>query len=451
MGHHLRKLAVLCAVSALGVAGPIASAHATTAMVRVETPAFASSFSTLVDRQRVTLGTDPVIKAGQSCSPDSPAAALTAAIGADGWDATYDPAATPNFRITRIKNVSVPATSPTWRWSSFVSTMYMDDPCHKPIPDGNEALFAPSCFTTTPVQQSACFTGGPLQMQIGTASPLEIAPISVAGHDTPVSVQVFETPFTPNATGGTQGNFAGSSDSVVSTDEGVSAVSKDDHRDGFAVIHFSNYGDHIIRATENGKIPVRANVCATDGQDGFCGTTKPDFNPFVTPPSPCDTTGHDGFCGTTDTSGPVAHVTNILNKQVFKKGKGPGKVKGTLDVDPNGVGTVKMRLTRVSTGRVRIKAKKSRKSKKKAKVRYRTVKRCTAWDDGTALLVTAKCGTKYAKWFPGDLTDLRDGFDYSFAMTLPSGTYTLEVSATDEDGHVDAPAPGRNVLTFTVK
>jgi hypothetical protein len=450
MGHHLRKLAVLCAVSALGVAGPTASAHASTAMVRVETPQFASSLSTLVDRQRVTLGADPVVKAGRTCLPDSPAAALSAAIGVDGWDATYDATATPAFRITRIRNVPVPATNPTWRWSSFVSTMYQADPCTTSIPDGNEALFAPSCFDATRVQAN-CFTGGPLLMQIGTASPLEIASINVAGRDAPVSVQVFETPFTPNATAGTQGNLAGSSDSVVSTDEGVSALSKDDHREGFATIHFSGSGDHTIRATENGKIPVRAKVCVTDGQDGFCGTTKPDFNPFVTPPSPCDTNGHDGFCGTTDTSGPVAHVTNILNKQVYKKGKGPGRIKGTLDVDPNGVGGVKLRLTRVSTGRVRIKAKKSRKSKKKAKVRYRTVKRCTAWDDGTALLVTAKCGTKYAKWFPGDLTDLRDGFDYSFAMTLPSGTYTLEVSATDEDGHVDAPAPGRNVLVFTVK
>src|SRR3954470_12361063 len=429
MGHHLRKLAVLGAVSALSVAGPIASAHATTAMVRVETPATASSFTAFVDRQRVTLGTDPIAKAGATCLPDSPVAALTAAIGLAAWDATYDPAATPAFRITEIRGVKVPATippatNPTWRWSSFVSTMYQADPCTTSIPDGNEALFAPSCLDATRVQ-AACFIGGPLLMQIGTASPLEIAPVNVAGHDTPVSVQVFESPFTPSPTGGTQGNFAGSSDSVVSTDEGVSALSKDDHRDGFAVIHFNNYGNHTIRATENGKIPVRANVCATDGQDGFCGTTMPDANPFVPPPSPCATNGHDGFCGTIDTSGPVAHVTNIAHKQVFKKAKGPGQVKGTLDVDPNGVGKVKLRLTRTSPKRVRIAArKKARKSsasaaakKKKAKVRYKTVKRCTAWDDTTALLETAKCGAKYGKWFEGDLTDLRDGFSYSFAMT----------------------------------
>src|SRR3954454_18382451 len=103
MGHHLRKLAVLCAVSALSVAGPIASAHATTAMVRVETPATASSFTAFVDRQRVTLGTDPIAKAGATCLPDSPVAALTAAIGND-WEASYNATATPAFVITKIKN-----------------------------------------------------------------------------------------------------------------------------------------------------------------------------------------------------------------------------------------------------------------------------------------------------------------------------------------------------------
>jgi hypothetical protein len=199
-------------------------------------------------------------------------------------------------------------------------------------------------------------------------------------------------------------------------------------------------------------------MCSTDGHDGNSGTTAVTPPPFDVGdyPAPCTTNGHDGFCGTTDTSGPVTHVTNITNKKVYKTKKGPGQVKGTIDVDPNGVGAVKLRLTRVLTTKVKVKVKTKRKkgSKKKPKTRYRykTVKRCYAWDDDSLLLLaTKKCGTKYGTWWTAELSDLRNEFSYSFAMAMPKGTYTLEVSATDEDGHVDAPAAGRNVLTFTVR
>ena len=50
-------------------------------------------------------------------------------------------AATPAFRITRIKDVLVPATSPSWRWSTFVASQYQPDPCTTSVPDGYEALF----------------------------------------------------------------------------------------------------------------------------------------------------------------------------------------------------------------------------------------------------------------------------------------------------------------------
>jgi hypothetical protein len=312
------------------------------------------------------------------------------------------------------------------------------------------------------VQQAACFTGGPLSLRIGTSSPLEVAPINVAGRRAPVSVNVTETAFTPREDGGTSGNGSGSPASTVWTDEGLQFSANDSHHEGMAVLGFDAYDQHVIRASQIGKIPVRATVCVTDGQDGYCGTTKPDFNAFDVGlyASPCTTNGRDGFCGTTDTSGPVSHVTNVVDQQKFKKKKGPGQIVGSLDPDPNAVKDVKLRLTRVVTTRVAIRAKKKKPKasrsavasakKKKAKIRYRTVKRCTAWDDGTALLETAKCGTRYGKWFPAELNDLRNAFTYSFAMTLPAGSYVLEVVATDENGFKDATAAGRNVLSFTV-
>jgi hypothetical protein len=173
-------------------------------------------------------------------------------------------------------------------------------------------------------------------------------------------------------------------------------------------------------------------------------------------PSDCATNGHDGNCGTPDTSGPVATVLNIKDKQVFKKKHGPGQVKGALALDPGGVGGVKLRLTRTVKTRVKVKVRTKKKSKKgkraKVKYRYKTVTRCTQWNDSTALLQSMrKCGTKYATWFPGEVGDPPSTFSYSFAMTLPAGTYVLEVKASDENKYPDAPAPGRNVIRFTVK
>jgi hypothetical protein len=331
-----------------------------------------------------------------------------------------------------------------------------------PVPDGSEVLVFPSC-TAPPANPNLCFTGGPLYIKVSGGTPYPTQPSAVGGNRTFVSIGVVEDVFNPN-TGAT--TIGPSTDSLVSTDEGGPAVmSNDPERLGIAFVRFTEWGNHAIRATETGKVPGRANVCATDGQDGFCGTSKPDFNAFVVEqfPSTCATNGHDGFCGTTDTSGPVTHVTNITHKRTFKKKKGPGQLAGTIDVDPNGVKDVQVRLTRVTKGRVAIKAKKKKRSsskaksravtakaKKKPKKRYKTVKRCTAWDDSTALLEPAKCGTKYGKWFPAELNDLRNGFTYTFGMTMPNGSYTLEVLAADENGAKDVAAPGRNVLTFTV-
>jgi hypothetical protein len=100
-----------------------------------------------------------------------------------------------------------------------------------------------------------------------------------------------------------------------------------------------------------------------------------------------------------------------------------------------------------------VKVKVKRKGKKaKYKYKTKTVKRCSAWDDGTLLLkTTKKCGPSAGAFFPADISDLRDGFSYSFALTLPRGSYTLEVVARDENGFKDVPTAGRNVLRFTVK
>ena len=457
MGHHARTL--LAAIAVLAATLLVSDAAlAAPALVRVETPGTQSSFQAFVNRTAVdTAGplpvTDPTTPANfATCGDDSAVAALTAAVGAG--NVTYAVAGDETVSVTSIKGLTAPVGG-DWTWTAFADSHLVKDLCHGSVPAGTEVLFFPGCPTAT-TPQASCFTGGALYMRIGTDGLYPTAPYSVPVAKAPVESTIIAA--------WTDGSIKPTVEASVTTDEGYRTTSNDPHKEGLATLAFTEAGPHIVRALQPGWVPVRAPVCATDGKDGFCGTTRfvpPDFdaNNF---PSPCTTNGHDGFCGTDDTSGPAAHVTNIRNKQVFKKKKGPGQVKGTLDLDPNGVGDVKLRLTRVVTTKVAIKAKKAKKkahksaataakAKKKAKVRYRTVKTCTTWNDATALLTTAKCGTKYGKWFVADLSDLRNEFSYSFALTLPHGTYTLEVSATDENGSKDAPAPGRNVLVFTVQ
>jgi hypothetical protein len=446
MGHHARTLTAVVAVFATTfVVASSASAHPS--VVRVETKAGNGAF---VPRMAVDTPsgvaiteTDPLhVAADIACAADSPAAALVHALGAAQVLFTHD-AGTNGWRVRSVKGLAEPPiasgkTTPPWVWRLYVDqhAMPADEACNSaPVPVGSEVLLYQGCSAAP----NGCFPGTPLYLRVRDGGPYDIAAQLVPGRGAPVVVRTIAD--------------LGPVGATVLTDEGVSSVSlATGPLTGQTGVSFTEPGPHAITAFkgDGSRPPARMNVCVSEGNDGFCGSTRyvpPPDVPYE--PSPCATNGHDGLCGTPDTTGPTSHVTNIKHKQKFKKGRGPGKVSGTIDTDPNGVQDVRMRLTRVSTTRVRIKAKK-RSSKKKAKVRYRTVKRCTTWDEGTALLETAKCGTKYGKWFEGELNDLRNGFTYSFAMTLPAGTYTLEVEARDENKVKDLLVAGRSRLTFTV-
>lgn len=448
-------VAVVAMVVGEGVAG------ASPSVVRVESKTATGIGSAFVNRvavdaaEAVTVkdGTDPLAPSPDSttCAADSPmAAVLDAASGAAPVRVSKD-AGTGKWRIAGIKGltepaIQAPATQPAWYWRLFVDQSAVDnglasaayqDACTTTVPPGAEVLLYQACGSRT----TGCFTGTPLYARIRDGGPYDIAAQTVPGRKAPVVIRTIGDKAPTGAT--------------VTTDEGVSAVSLDSGPTyGQAQVAFTEYGPHTIMVAKGDatRPPVRMAVCVSEGNDGFCGSTRTQAPPEIpyTTPSPCATNGHDGLCGTTDTSGPVTHVTNITNKKAFKAKKGPGQVKGTIDVDPNGVKDVQLRLTRTVTVKTKVKVK-TKKKTKKPKYRTKTVKRCSAWDDGTLLLqTTKKCGTSAGKWFPTDLSDLRNEFSYSFAMALPRGSYVLEVLSRDENGFKDAPATGRNVLKFTV-
>lgn len=442
---YARMLVLLVAVAGTAMTAQAAVAAADV-LVRVEAMPPRASPNPLLTRKAVN-PTGPLTKTAGSptCAADSPAAALDAAVGRTGWDGTFDPV-TGKLSITTILGVAAPTppADPTaqWRWVAYADQAPVADPCTDKVPPGAEALFFPQCTDRTK-PSSTCYTGGVLYGLVGDTGPLyPISPVIVPYYNAPVAVY---------ARLAEDGKIGPTIKATATSDEGYVGSTQDERGFGVASMRFSSGGPHTLTVTQPGKVPVSVPVCATDGGDGFCGSPKTQPPPQIPyGDSPCETNGRDGNCGTIDTSGPVTNVTNITQNQGFKKKKAPGQVKGTIALDPASVKDVMLRVTRVSTQRVRVKAKKPKKGQKKPKSRYKTIKRCTVWDDASALFEAAHCGAKYAKWFPADLDDLVRNFSYDFALTLPPGKYLLEVMSHDLDGHPDDVVVGRTVLTFTV-
>ena len=82
------------------------------------------------------------------------------------------------------------------------------------------------------------------------------------------------------------------------------------------------------------------------------------------------------------------------------------------------------------------------------------VRRCSAWNDSTALLGEDQVRQKYGRVVRGRVstTCATEFSSTAFDLTLPAGAYALEGPRPTRGNHKDvAAAPGRNVLTFTVK
>jgi hypothetical protein len=438
---------LLAALAVLLLAAGGASAFPTT--VRVEAPASAGGLlpRTSVDLDPAATVTRPGTAGDVTCAGDSPVAALDRATGGV-WSGTGADASA--FTVTRIKNgldTSMILVNPP-SWIAYIGAVRSRAPCTDHVPANTEVLFYPLCAAR---KATNCWTGEPMAVHL----------FDTGNFATTAENVTFGSPLAIYAMQAGGGQWGTTATALISTDEGSSVLSNATLRgDGIGFINLQNAGPHTVtvNAQDGSAPPSRLAVCSTDGGDGNCGTVRDAPPPFVVTnyPSDCLTNGHDGNCGTPDTSGPVATVINIKDRQVFKKKRGPGQVKGTLALDPNGVGGVQMRLTRTVRTRVRVKVRTRKKARKgrrvKVKYRYKTVTRCTQWNDSTALLQSMRrCGTRYGTWFAADVGDPVSTFSYGFAMTLPAGSYVLEVKASDENRYIDAPAIGRNVIRFTVK
>jgi hypothetical protein len=170
-------------------------------------------------------------------------------------------------------------------------------------------------------------------------------------------------------------------------------------------------GNHDAKATKAGAIRSnRVRICVTDGADGACGTT-----PAASAPAPSSSRGPDR-------GAPGARLAGVREKQVFRKGRGPRVLRGTVPADPSGLRAVKLRLTRRARGR------------------------CEYFSGRSERFVRTRCGRS----FPFAVGTARE-VSYLLPKRLGPGRYVLDLIAVDGAGNRDRPKRGSTRVVFTVR
>ncbi|MCW2993788.1 MAG: hypothetical protein JWQ18_1283 [Conexibacter sp.] len=367
-------------------------------------PAYAAKVSVEIEGQSVTMAPTvvdtvaSVSKAGgASCSGAVPATALDAAVGGD-WDG-------PSYGVTRITTETHPFVSGGSSWAVYVNGRFINDTvCDHALADGDKLLF----------WWSDAFAGE------GYDEPLLLSAAATATPGTPFAVTASETTtaFDPDTYEGTT-TIAPSSGATVSggTSPVTTGVS------GTASVTVGG-GPYTLVVTKANRAPARIAGCATNGADGFCGTTA-----GVAPPpaavAPCVTNGSDGRCGSPDKLAANAAITAVSEGKKYKKGGGPRQLAGKVADDPSGIADVRLRLTRNDKGA------------------------CATYDGKTEKFKTIKkCGAEHGTWFS---VGAKQDFTYLLPSKLGRGRYVLDVEVTDKAGNTTKSlARGTSRVVFTV-
>jgi hypothetical protein len=168
---------------------------------------------------------------------------------------------------------------------------------------------------------------------------------------------------------------------------------------------------------------IRSNaltVCATDGADGFCGTTTPTGQTVEPAPPPSA-----GPLVTADRVAPFSRITGIRDGQVFRRrARAPRVLRGTV-ADAGAIRTVKLRLTRRAGGA------------------------CSSYSGRRERFIGRPCGAANGFFFAigADPT-----FEYQLAERLRRGRYVLDVNAVDAAfNRDDTRRRGTNRVVFHVR
>lgn len=334
---------------------------------------------------------------GASCSGAVPATALETAVGGD-WDG-------PSYLTQRIRTEDRPF-GPNGSWSFYINGRYSNDTiCTAALAEGDKVL-----FYWTNAYANAGYDEPVLLDAPGTATP-----------GTAFTVTATETTTAFDGNGAGTSSIAPSAGATVSGGTAAATTGAD----GKAQVTVPG-GPYTLVLTKGNRAPARIAGCATNGHDGFCGTTASSTGTRTTSaPAPCVTNGHDGFCGTTDKTAPSPKITAIAEGRRFAKGKGPRQLGGTVAADGSGVADVQLRLTRNDKGK------------------------CATYDGKTEKFKTIKkCGATHGTWFGAGSNA---AWSYLLPSALPRGRYVLDVIAVDKSGNkVTRLARGTTRVVFTV-
>jgi hypothetical protein len=383
----VKKILIVLAALASLTCAPALAAGPADVTVRVE-----GSSDTLLARTAVHTTTTPVVKDGNpahSCTGTSVAGALEVGTAGDWSGSWFDSI---GYSVEMILGESHTFGSGHY-WGEFVNGVPGNGACGDELAPGDEVLFAP--LSESGPSDSPMYLQAPPTAQKG-------APFNVTVIE---KVTTYDSSFNPHTvTQPVQGASVGGSTTDAS---GVAAVTLD-----------ATTG---LRATHPGDIRTATEtVCVHDGDDGTCGTSKPDV-----PAPPCIHDGDDGLCGTPDHKATYGFIKSIREHQHFAKGNGPRELKGTSDPDPSGLKDVQLRLTK------------------------RVGKRCFTFS-GTKLRFVAmkRCGARRGTWFSiGSKAD----WSYLLPNKLGRGRYVLDLKTIDGAGNADAQlARTRNRVVFFV-
>jgi hypothetical protein len=169
-------------------------------------------------------------------------------------------------------------------------------------------------------------------------------------------------------------------------------------------------GPYTLVVTKAKRAPTRIAGCATNGADGFCGTTADTTTPPQAAPAlPVAPTG----------------LKVITEGKKYKKGGGPRELVGHVANPAGGLKDVRVRLTRNDGGR------------------------CSTFDAKKEAFVTLKrCGATRGTWFS---VGAKQDFTYLLPAKLGRGRYVLDLEVVDQAGKTATKlARGTTRVVFTV-
>jgi hypothetical protein len=367
---------------------------------------------TLVPRTAIRTTTTPVNKtgqAGQECSGTSALGALEQGTGGD-WSGPYFTGL--GYSVAVIKGERHDWSADTY-WHLIHNRRHSDlGPCALELSQGDSVLYLPQ---TTQL--------GPLRAPLWLSVPARVTP------GTPFTVTVTETAMETDSSYTTT-SWEQAASGVTVSGGGASAVTD---AQGRATLTLAGRGAADLQATGPNRIrSAIERTCATDGADGFCGTstTQGEVKEQAPTPSP-------GEGPRVTTVPPRAVVTGIAEGRRFTRSTAPRRLQGAIRTSaglrsaPGEVlelHSVKLRLTRNDRGRCSYFSGRSE--------RFRANR-------------GRRCGAAHGYWFAiGDKAE----WSYLLPSRLPRGRYVLDVNAIDRAyRRDDARRRGENRIVFHVR